>query len=280
MPSLAPGNYNGTIAYTEWFKTRSGTVGLNVFVDIPVVGGPPDRLKGTIWVTKKTTVPRTHKDGTPGRSMCEQQLNNCGYAGDMDSIGEIGYTVVLEGNPVRVSVKVDDGQYAQPGDMCIGFFNAKQMRQDSLRDALGSVMGKPQTARATPEGDDDVPAGPPAAPPSSDVPADEADDSVPFERSAGGSMPPPSASADLDPWQEAATTAANLQDWMNRAGFAPEAQQFFTEAGIRGKLMAKTTTVEQLAKFNELAGMFRAQNEPPEGGEPSEAERNAEDLGL
>ena len=176
MPSVAEGNYNGTIAYTEWFKSRSGTVGLNVFVDIELPGGETERLKGTVWVTKKTTTPRPHKDGTPGRSQCEQQLNNCGYTAGMENIGEIGYSVSLEGNAVRVSVKEDDGERAQPGEMRIAFFNAKQMRRDVLADALAGILGK-SIPKREPEGDDDVPGVA--------TPKGQDDDSVPFEEGSG-----------------------------------------------------------------------------------------------
>jgi len=173
VANLARGNYNGTIAYTEWFKTRKGTVGLNVFVDIPLVGGEPERMKGTIWVTPKTTVCRPRKDGSTGRSMVEEQLNNCGYTGDMAGVQEIGYTIDLTGNAVRVNVKEDDSEYGN-GEMKIAFFNAKQMRQEAVAGALADLLGMPAPAKQ-PEGDEDVPAAAPEP-----APVNMPNDEVPF----------------------------------------------------------------------------------------------------
>ena len=176
MANLARGNYNGTIASTEWFKTRKGTVGLNVFVDIPTVGGEPERMKGTIWISPKTTKGRERKDGSIGRSMVEEQLSNCGYTGDMAGIQEIGYTIDLIGNDVRVNIKEDDSDYGN-GEMRIAFFNAKQMRQEAVAGALASLLGTP-APQEEPEGDDDVPA---AAPEPAEIGMPDDDDgSVPF----------------------------------------------------------------------------------------------------
>ena len=177
MANLAKGNYNGTIAHTEWFKSsKKGTVGLNVFVDIPTVGGDPERIKGTIWVTPKTTAGRVRKDGSMGRSRVEEALNNCGYTGDMAGIQEIGYTTDLVGNDVRVNIKEDDSDYGN-GEMRIAFFNAKQMRQEAVAGALASLLGTP-APQEEPEGDDDVPA---AAPEPAEIGMPDDDDgSVPF----------------------------------------------------------------------------------------------------
>lgn len=182
MPNLAEGVYSGTISSTEWFTARTGTVGLNIWVDIPMQDGAMERVKGTIWFSAKTTKPRTRKDGSLGSSQVEEQLRNAGYTGSPSDAREIGYSITIEGTPVRVSVKEDDGDRAQPGDMRVAYFNARQLPKEKLAAALDKVMGN-QPAPAAEEGDDDVPSAP-AADKVADANAEG--DGVPFDRGAAG----------------------------------------------------------------------------------------------
>ncbi|MBM4043892.1 MAG: hypothetical protein FJ279_02150 [Planctomycetes bacterium] len=87
---------------------------------------------------------------------------------------------------------------------------------------------------------------------------------------------PPSPSAPHDAWHDAAALATNHQDWFNRSGFAAEFDRICAQAGITGKLLAATTSTEQLVKLNDLAETFRQQNTPP----ATAAEQRAEELGL
>lgn len=173
--------YEATIKGTEWIDGNKGP-GLKLYVDVVNAQGATTALNGVIWCTPATMEASTHKDGSPGRSMCERQLNAVGFTGPFSEAATIGYEVSLDGNKTLVELKQErDGDGLE-----VGWFVSAPTRE-SLAKLFG---GSPPPAKPAPtpsalgaaaaaEEAGPQRAEPPSSPPAPEPP-DIPDDDVPF----------------------------------------------------------------------------------------------------